>query len=568
MSAVNSFLLALAPVLVQDPAARPASVAELYLPGEESVWIVEQGGRRLGHCASRYEGEVALGPLRAHRFREQALMQTATHGGVILQRHTLELWTDARGLPLRFDFRVEVGAVRSGVTATVVDGKAEARVRQGPSEQTLSLDCPAGAYLLASNFVSGLELVLAFAPELEAGASHTLFSASALRTFSFGWKSAGTSAEGATILDDTLGERLHVTPEFRIERVEIPAQGIVFRRADERVEPIAIELPDRVRAADLEYEDVRIVDGDVSLAGTLSRPKGAEGRLPGAFFLSGSGLQDRDGFASGLDIGTHEILDRVTRAGFTVLRVDDRGAGQSTGPLENLTFDDLVADGRRALRFLLARADVDPARVALIGHSEGGMSGPILAAEEPVAALVLLAAPGRPLEQLLTEQLVFARELGGARPEELAAFRGEVEAFVGKVAKGEPIEASGLAPELSGFLPSRAWLASHVGRDPLASFARVRCPVLVVQGGRDVQVSAERDTPKIEAALNASGSKDREVRVFPELDHLFMRAGERPSELDYLKKRPVDPEFLEALAAWLVARRGSSGGAVPASGPR
>ena len=76
---------------------------------------------------------------------------------------------------------------------------------------------------------------------------------------------------------------------------------------------------------------MRIVDGDVSLAGTISRPKGVTGKLPGVFFLSGSGGQDRDGFAAGLDVGTHEILDHFTRAGFLVLRVDDRGAGASAG---------------------------------------------------------------------------------------------------------------------------------------------------------------------------------------------------------------------------------------------
>src|SRR5262249_58570341 len=99
--------------------------------------------------------------------------------------------------------------------------------------------------------------------------------------------------------------------------------------------------------------------------------------VPALTFLSGSGGQDREGFSSGIDLGTHEILDRLTREGFLVLRFDDRGVGASTGPTQDIVFDDLVGDGRRAVRYLLARPDVDPKRVAVIGHSEGGLSAPV-----------------------------------------------------------------------------------------------------------------------------------------------------------------------------------------------
>ncbi|NOT31539.1 MAG: hypothetical protein HOP15_13915, partial [Planctomycetes bacterium] len=107
---------------------------------------------------------------------------------------------------------------------------------------------------------------------------------------------------------------------------------------------------------------------------------------------------------------------------------------------------------------------------------------------------------------------------------------------------------------VAAFIPGRHWFKSHLGRDPLAPLAAVRCPLLILQGGRDVQVSAERDAPKILTALDAAGHEDHELHVFPVLDHLFKRAGERPSELDYLKSRPVDAEFLDALVAWLKAR--------------
>src|SRR5262249_48286028 len=149
-------------------------------------------------------------------------------------------------------------------------------------------------------------------------------------------------------------------------------------------------------AGDIEREEVKIADGDVTLAGTITRKKGAQGRLPAVTFLSGSGGQDREGFSSGIDLGTPEILDRPPREGFLVLRFDDRGVGGSTGPIQDLDFDGLTGDGRRAVHYLLARTDVDPKRVAVIGHSEGALSAPVLAASEPLAAIVLMASPGRP----------------------------------------------------------------------------------------------------------------------------------------------------------------------------
>jgi pimeloyl-ACP methyl ester carboxylesterase len=206
------------------------------------------------------------------------------------------------------------------------------------------------------------------------------------------------------------------------------------------------------------------------------------------------------------------------------------------------------------VRYLLARPDVDPERVAVLGHSEGGLSAPVLAAEEPLAAIVLLAAPGRPIEDLLREQFLFAKRRAGARKAECERFEAELDSFLDAIGKGEEIDPEGTLPELAAFLPARAWLASHLGRDPLPFLKKVRCPILILQGAKDVQVSAERDTPRLAAALDEAKHPDHETQVFPTLDHLFKQAGDPPSELDYLRSRPVDPAFLDALVAWLRER--------------
>jgi pimeloyl-ACP methyl ester carboxylesterase len=549
-SGTSALGLLLALSLPQTPAVPRRGVAEVFRPGAESCWAIEQGAQRLGECVSRYEGEVAIGGLCAHLFRDQVRLEFATPSGKLEQRYTVELWTDAAGHALRFDLRAKVGDARSSVEGALADGKAELVVRQGPSEKRMTPSVPAEVFLLANNFVSHLDLLLALGGE----GPWTLFSANVLQAFPYSVKPLEAEA-GATRYEDSLGERLSLSSERRLIRVEIPAQQLVMRRVEESVERFTLEAPARpTQAADLEREEVEIVDGDVSLAGTLTRRKGATGKLPGAFFLSGSGPQDREGFSSGIDVGTHEILDRLTREGFLVLRVDDRGVGESSGPTEDLDFGDLVEDGRRVLRFLRARPDVDPERVVALGHSEGALSATVLAAEEGLAALVLMAGPGRPLEDLLREQLLAARSAAGASPDELEVLAGKIDGFLAAVATGAPLDGGALPPELALFVPARAWLASHLGRDPLPYLARVRCPVLLLQGGRDVQVSAERDTPRLLEALAEARHPDHELEVFPDLDHLFKRASDPPSELDYLRARPVAPELLDALVAWLRPR--------------
>jgi dipeptidyl aminopeptidase/acylaminoacyl peptidase len=247
-----------------------------------------------------------------------------------------------------------------------------------------------------------------------------------------------------------------------------------------------------------------------------------------------------------------------------VLRTDDRGTGESRGPTEELTFDDLVEDARACARFLQSREDVDRSRLAVVGHSEGGLTATILGAEMELAAVVLMAAPGRSIRELMREQLARGRSLAGAGAEELAELDSAVVAFFERVDAGQPIDADRLPAELRPFVAARPWLRSHAMRDPVASLKRVRAPVLLLQGARDLQVSAERDAKRLLAALDEIGHPDHELVVFPELDHLFKKTvGAESSGLDYLKTRPVDVGFLDTLAAWLRERLSRSALSAP-----
>jgi len=552
--------LALTPAAIN---AAERSVPEVYSPGEETLFVLEHNGKRLGYNWSRYEGKLDFGGIEAHRFRSQVSVEAAVPGGTTVQRFTSDVLVDGSGHPLRVDFRAEVYGVKVGVELTFSDDKAQAVVFQGGAEQQLELAVEADAYLLASNFISDLDLMLALAaPAGGDRGSYRMFSTNSLKGFELGLEPL-TDRDGR-VFRDSLGEVIHLDESGRLELLELPAQKVVFRRVDEEVEPFWIGHPSYVwDTSGMDLEEVHISYGDVSLAGTITRPAGSSGRLPAVTFVSGSGGQDRNGFSGGVDLGTHAILDRLTRAGFLVLRVDDRGVGASLGPTDGMTYDDLVEDARQCVLFLQSRPDVDSSRIAVIGHSEGGETVPILAADMDLAAISLMAPPGRNIIEMLHEQIRRSRESQGETEEQLAAFDRAFEDFKTRIVEGTTIDGDTLPPELGAFLPQREWLKSHATKDPVATLKKVHSPVLLLQGARDVQVIADRDTPLLEAALEASGNADFTVVIFPELDHLFKKTeGGASSVTDYLKKRSIDPEFLDVLVDWLSARllKGGAGG--------
>ena len=180
--------------------------------------------------------------------------------------------------------------------------------------------------------------------------------------------------------------------------------------------PTVMRRPQHPKAPfpyEVEQVTFRNEDAGVTLAGTLTRPKG-EGPFPAVLLITGSGAQDRDETLLG-----HKpflvLADSLTRRGFAVLRVDDRGVGGSTGSLETVTSADLVGDALAGVAFLKGRPRIDPTRIGLAGHSEGGMIAPMAAGRDgSVAFLVLLAGTGVTGEKILLDQNALILKAGGA----------------------------------------------------------------------------------------------------------------------------------------------------------
>lgn len=559
-------MLALALALIaastsQERASGSPSIGSIFRPGEESVWVFEQDGKRIGQHASRYLGRDEMAGRSAHHFQGSYRLKDAME---VLAAG--DLWVDDRGLPVRFVLQARAGDTYSRVELEPAGASTKVHIVQGPSSRDVNLNVDPTAFLLANNFISHLEIVLALQPAA-AGAADAktavrMFSGTTLQGFEYKLTGRGefeADVDGRRVkgvaFDDSLGERLRFA-DGRLIDVEVAAAKLVIRRSREPVEPVVILPPELAKpAADLDVEEVRIAHDDAAIAGSITKKKGAAGKLPAAFFVSGSGPQDRNGFSSGLDLGTHEILDHLTRLGFLVLRVDDRGTGASSALPADPSYLELVADARACVQFLMKREDVDPARVVLIGHSEGGETVPILAVEEPaIAAIVLMAAPGRSILEIVADQNRLALEEAKLAPEEIEKQMKEVRAFLAKLAGDEPIDAAGASAGELQALASRAWFRSHAKLDPLATIRKVKCPVLLLQGAKDFQVSPAKDAEALEAALKDAKHPDHALKVLPGLDHLFKKSpGETSQFTDYWKSRPIDPSFFEALDGWLRA---------------
>jgi len=332
--------------------------------------------------------------------------------------------------------------------------------------------------------------------------------------------------------------------------------------------------------------DVTVDTGQdgVRLAGTLSVPRGA-GPFPAAFLVSGSGPQDRDEQVFG-----HKpflvLADHLTRHGIAVLRVDDRGIGRSTGDFAGATSDDFARDAEAAVRWLRQRKEVDPNRVGLVGHSEGGLIAPIVAGRDPkLAFIVLLAGPAVDGEAVMLDQLHDLRRMAGADSAVVQRLGEQQRAIFGAVKQARdttglalrlhplvrelvarmPAGERGQIGEVEAYVDTRIaqlmtpWFRFFLGYDPRPALGAVHCPVLALFGGSDLQVSAVRNQAPMEAALKAANNRDATVRTLPAHNHMFQRsANGSPAEYARIEET-MDPAVLDLVSGWVDKRFAAPG---------
>lgn len=416
------------------------------------------------------------------------------------------------------------------VTATLRAGAMEPRV--------VTVRNARGALPLINPSALMLEQMLVRARALSPRDSVALTVVVLGTTQSFPARARWIGADSAVLSLGPVDVRARVDAAGRILGAVVPAQSLTILRVAE-ARSVAVAPPDYTAPAGAPYTatDVWIPHpAGFRLAGTLTLPTERRGRVPAVVTITGSGQQDRDEAiptVAGYRI-FRQVADTLGRRGIAVLRFDDRAFGRSGGSAMEATSRDFAGDVAAVVAYLRTRPEIDPDRIALVGHSEGGIIAPMVAVDDPrVRAVVLIAGTARTGRRILDYQLRRGVESDPTIPVEKrdSAFRAAWESL-------------GKAP----------WIDFFTTYDPLPTAARVRQPVLILQGATDRQVTADQ-APELEAAIRGGGNRDVTMRVFPDLNHLMVHdpSGD-PAGYARLPSGQVSPEVLGTLADWLAAR--------------
>jgi len=302
-----------------------------------------------------------------------------------------------------------------------------------------------------------------------------------------------------------------------------------------------------------------------TLAATLAIPNG-NGPFPAVLLITGSGPNDRDESLLG-----HKpflvLSDYLTRKGIVVLRADKRGVRKSTGDLANATTADFATDAEAGVAWLKTRPEVDPHKIGLIGHSEGGVVAPMAAVADPsVAFIVMMAGSGVPGDQIIPEQVKLIAEADGAsnqkadegadtERETLTAVETEKDPKALEHLLGVMLAAGGM-PDAQIAVQIKAatspWFRFFITYDPATALRKLTCPVLVLNGSLDLQVPPAQNLPAIRKALQEAGNKHFEVDELPGLNHLFQTAKTgSPSEYADIEET-ISPVALDKIASWIL----------------
>ncbi|MBL0267748.1 MAG: alpha/beta fold hydrolase [Chitinophagaceae bacterium] len=355
-------------------------------------------------------------------------------------------------------------------------------------------------------------------------------------------------------------------------------------KTDQPKTPEALKRPQQpLPPFPYQSEDLIYANADSSLrfGATITIPEG-KGPFPAVVLISGSGPQNRNEELMG-----HQpfavLADYLTRRGFIVLRADDRGVAKSTGVFDKATSRDFADDVNTHINYLLQRKEVNKKQIGLIGHSEGGMIAPMVAAErKDIAYIVLMAGPGVPCMDLLVEQNIAIYQSYGI-PENAAAALRPVFKKIATAATQSPdmktgfTQASAAAEEWAAqtdtatlrllemtqkkdrdkyireliLTMSNPWFRYFLSFDPAPYLQQLKCAVLAINGGKDIQVLPKQNLPGIETALKKSKSKNYLVKELPGLNHLFQTCKECTIEEYRAIEETIAPIALETMGDWL-----------------
>ena len=350
-----------------------------------------------------------------------------------------------------------------------------------------------------------------------------------------------------------------------------------FDSYSQKVEPIYLH-PLGSRPQDPEppypYQEEEVLfkneNAGVQLAGTLTYPFEG-GPFPCVVLITGSGPQDRD--ETIMDHRPFLVLsDYLTRLGIAVLRYDERGVGESSGDYNTATSADFAEDARAAIDFLQTQPTIDSRRIGLIGHSEGGLIAPMIASQTTnVAFIVMMAGPGLPGDTILLLQHDLLSRAAGV-PESYITQTRIIKENVIEIVKQQPDNDAALSEirhmiydayptvshaQLEYLVAEYAeftspWMRFFLTYDPRPALEQTQCPVLALNGEKDLQVPPKENLSAIETALQAGGNNQYTIVELPDLNHLFQTAETGAVEEYELIDETIAPAALELMGNWIV----------------
>lgn len=314
----------------------------------------------------------------------------------------------------------------------------------------------------------------------------------------------------------------------------------------------------------------------VILAGTLTLPS-REGKYPVVILISGSGPQNRDE-----ELLNHKpflvLSDYLTRNGIAVFRYDDRGTASSTGNYNSATTEDFARDVNAIVEYLMTRKEIDHAHIGLIGHSEGGIIAPMVASKsKDVSFIVMMAGTGIPGNELLLLQQEAILKVSGekeAQIKEMTTFNKEIfniilnesnddsitsqlTAYIKKVSKSNPEWMSSNKLDEESLIQMTVksidtpWMKYFIRHNPALVLQKVKCPVLAINGSKDLQVPPKENLAAIKKALDLAGNSKVTIKELPGLNHLFQECTTgNPSEYSQIDQT-ISPVALEEICGWI-----------------
>jgi dienelactone hydrolase len=305
------------------------------------------------------------------------------------------------------------------------------------------------------------------------------------------------------------------------------------------------QRPEYSRPATFQERDVTVGEGEWKLPGTLTVPVGP-GPFPAAVLVHGSGPNDRDETVGGAKV-FKDLAEGLASRGIVVLRYEKRTlqyrarvAGIANFTVQEETVDDAV----KAIALVRTQAEVNGARVFVIGHSLGAYVAPRIAERDgKLAGLVLMAGNARPVEDLMVEQVTYMGATG-TDPANAKVFQAQLEkakAFQANVKKLGPGDED--SPAIGG-VPAAYWVDLK-GYDPAAAAKKLGIPMLILQGERDFQVTMA-DFAMWKTAVGSA--KGVVMKSYPALNHLFVAGEGKSLPGEYAKPGHVAPPIIDDIA--------------------